>query len=231
MKDLYEISRKEWSFYAFIFLSPVTFLLYAAFFGFPGRFAWIIPHLLSFLCSAVFFVIFIHNMRSKMSDIYGRSKVGLAKDLVFHALKTYGCIFPFQIGAIFILGSFFSGQQIDNHHTFPSSIFFIMVPISFFLSVWFFAGFSFVIYRSSSKGSIRHSFSVMKILFKPISILVLILFTLNGFAWARQSTMGGSSVFFILTDILPLYFAEALTVLGILYIVKQLIEINYLGDS
>ena len=215
MKNIFDIAKGEWSFYVFIFISPVTWLLYTGFFGIPGEFIWVVPHMLSFLCSGILFFVIMHKVRGEFLDNTGVTKFNLAKQLFSHSIKTCICMFPIQIIAVTIMSVTITGE---NFLKSPHSMMAMLLPFSFIISMWMLAGSSFVIFTGSSRHSIKNSFIVLHKKLKPISLLTLIGFGLNGFAYLRQSVFPKSGIFWMLIDIVPLYFGLAFVVLGLSFI-------------
>lgn len=225
MTTILDYSKRQWSFYAFIFISPVTWLLYISIIHFPDSILWIIPHVFSFICSGVFFVIIIHKLRNHFIGKTQITRYKLFLQLLAHTLKAYLCLLPLQVLGLIVLVKTSNGSANNDPRSFLGMAMVFMFPITCIISAWMLAGYSYVIYKCNSTNSIRRSFAVLRNRWKPIAIVTTIGFCLNGFAYARQTLMPINGLVWSMLDIVPLYGSQMVIVIGTMYISTSLLEL------
>lgn len=224
--SLLTVASRNWSFYAFIFISPVTFFLYIATFKLPENISGIYPALLSYLCFLFFFIISVHGIRGNYISNDSLSKTKLAKSLIAHSFKMVLCVLPFQFLGLIVLHFIELGRNVNKFDDFSFSTLIILLPISFILSMWLLAGYSYVVFKGNSIQSIIKSFAVLKERFAPICIITLVGLFCISFSTIGQSLLPFLSRFWLLVDIIAMYINLVLFIIGISYISKSLLTLN-----
>lgn len=227
MKQIFEVAKKEWSFFAFIFISPVTLLAYIALFPVSNDFPWLFLSTLSFILSALFFLVIIHKMREKIISEEPVGKVKLSIQLLAHTLKTYAIITPLAFATLAIFSTNITRINTTSLQGFAFRSMIVGLPIGYFISIWLAAGYALVILQASSKRSIRRSFVVSRHRFKELALFTLIQLALNAFAFIRQTYLPKAGLFWSVLDIAPLYLSLAVIILGITYISKSLSSLQF----
>lgn len=239
MKSIINFAFKEWSFYAFIVFSPLNWMVYISIFGTsnivnfadtPNNFNWFLMlYVFNVVINLVFFIFFIQAMRKDLSDDYSRTKLGLTSDLFLHAIKSFLCIIPFPIAFLYLTAEnlMLSVRQFGIWNSTKYGLWLILIPANYILIIWFISGFSYVVFASSCKKSIRRSFSVMNRLFNPLALIALILLVLGGWPFVRHQLIKSNGIIWSIADIVPLYLSEVVFILGMSYIVYRLAFTKY----
>ncbi len=229
-KEIVEVAKNEWSIYAFIFLSPVTFLLYLSVLNIQPTLGLFGMHLFVMGLYVTFFMTSFYRLRGKFLSNESLTQGSLFKYLFLHLLKSFACIFPIQIVTLILASSFMLNAAKEYQEqvvqSYPYHWFIVIIPISIVLTVWITAGVTYVLHFGDSKHSIKNSFVVLKHKIKPILILTIIGLLFNGFALLRQLILPDHSMVWGVVDVLPMYLNQGFVIVSLLYVMISIKDID-----